>query len=725
MSGHLRRTSRARLGAVLLVVLLAALPAGAAEPVDAVLRQARAAQDQGLHRRAIDLLTTALAEAERRGEPEPLAMVLGGLGSAYLQAGQPDRARPALERSLGLAQRNGLVRTRVAVLTDLGNLLVSEGRLEEALDTYDTATALARSLGRRDLLAHALIDGARAALRRDDPAGAERRLEEAAQNLAADGPRPDLAFDLLAVARLLLDLPPTPERRAQAYATLRRAAALADETGDQRLLSYAMGYMAQLYEAEARADEALALSRRAAWLAEQARSPDPLYAWQRQIGRLLAAKGRTGEAIAAYQDAVRTLDDIRLDLPTFDPRTGRSLFREVVGPIFLELTDLLLKQAARVDPASAQTYLKEARLTVETTKAIELEDYFQDDCVAQLQARIRPVDRIGERTAALYPIVLPDRTELLLSLPDGTIARATTPVGAGRIAEEATSLRRGLETRANRRYLPLAQQLYGWLLRPFEDALARQRIDTLVFIPDGALRTVPLAALHDGQRFVVERFAVATEPGLNLLDPRPIERTRLRLLLAGLTKGVQGFTPLPHVEDELKALARQHPGVLLLDEAFVTSQVQRSLEAAPFSVVHIASHAQFTSDPKNSFLLTFDGRLDVDGLERLIEPSRFRDRPVELLTLSACTTAAGDDRAALGLAGIAVKAGARSALASLWFINDEAAAELVTAFYDALAEPGATKARALQEAQLHLLRAEPRYRHPAYWAAFLIIGNWL
>src|SRR5690606_23254109 len=120
---------------------------------------------------------------------------------------------------------------------------------------------------------------------------------------------------------------------------------------------------------------------------------------------------------------------------------------------------------------------------------------------------------------------------------------------------------------------------------------------------------------------------------------------------------------------------------------------------APFSVVHIASHGQFTSDPRESFLLTFDGRLNINGLERLIEPSRFRDRPVELLTLSACTTAAGDDRAALGLAGIAVKAGARSALASLWFINDEASAELVAGFYDALAEPGATKAGALQTAQ--------------------------
>lgn len=721
------RGGRGRLGAALLLVLaaLAASPTAGAEGLEGALREAQAAQAQGSHQRAIELFSEAVAAAERAGEPEALATALGSLGGAYLLAGRPEEARPHLERALGLARQGGLVRVEAAALTDLGTLRLAEGRPDAALASYDRAAALSRALGRQDLRARALLNGARAALRAEGPLAAERRLEEAGRGLAGEASRPGLAFDLLALARLLLDLPPSPERRGAAFAALERAAALAGEARDDRLSSYAVGYMAQLYEAEGRHEEALTLSRRAAWLAEQAGSPDPLYLWQRQIGRALAAQGKAGEAISAYQDAVRTLQSIRLDLPTFDPRTGRSLFREVVGPVFLELTDLLLRQAALVGPAEAQAYLEEARLAVETSKAIELEGYFQDDCVAELRARIRPIDRLGERTAALYPILLPDRVELLLSLPGGGMAHAAVPVGAGSIAEAALQLRRGLETRANRRYLPLAQQLYDWLLRPFEAVLAQEGVDTLVFVPDGPLRTVPLAALHDGRRYVVERFAVATQPGLQLLDPRPIGRTGLWLLLAGLTKGVQGFTPLPHVGDELQGIAQRHRSVVLLDDAFVVTNVQRSLEAVPFSVVHIASHARFTSDPKGSFLLTFDGRLDIDGLERLIEPSRFRDRPVELLTLSACTTAAGDDRAALGLAGIAVKAGARSALASLWFIDDAASAELTAAFYDALAEPGATKARALQEAQVRLLREGPRYRHPAYWAPFLIVGNWL
>ena len=143
-----------------------------------------------------------------------------------------------------------------------------------------------------------------------------------------------------------------------------------------------------------------------------------------------------------------------------------------------------------------------------------------------------------------------------------------------------------------------------------------------------------------------------------------------------------------------------------------------------YSVVHIASHGQFDSDPHKSFVLTYDGRLNMDRLEQLIKFSRFRENPLELLTLSACRTAAGDERAALGLAGVAVKAGARSALATLWYINDQASTELIAEFYRQLGSASNSKAKALQMAQQKLL-SDARYRHPGYWSAFLMIGNWL
>jgi CHAT domain-containing protein len=187
---------------------------------------------------------------------------------------------------------------------------------------------------------------------------------------------------------------------------------------------------------------------------------------------------------------------------------------------------------------------------------------------------------------------------------------------------------------------------------------------------------------------------------------------------------VQGFSELPNVAAELQAVGQLYRGKVLKDQEYVVDKVEAELGLAPYSVVHIASHGQFESDVRQTFLLAYDGKLTMDGLEKLISPSRYRDQPISLLTLSACQTAAGDDRAALGLAGVAVKAGASSALASLWFINDQSASMLVAEFYTQLRQPGMSKADALRNAQLRML-ADKRFSHPSYWSPFLLIGNWL
>jgi CHAT domain-containing protein len=269
-----------------------------------------------------------------------------------------------------------------------------------------------------------------------------------------------------------------------------------------------------------------------------------------------------------------------------------------------------------------------------------------------------------------------------------------------------------------------AQKLYDWLIRPIAAELSANSVETLVFIPDGALRSIPLAALHDGEEFLAAQFAIATAPGLTLLDPRPMSRVAIRPLLAGLTEPVEGFHPLPGVEAELGAINKMYNSEVLLDEAFIRPHIQEALDEVPYSVVHVASHAQFSSDPQKTFILTYDGKLGLDSLEQLINPTSFRDQPVELITLSACETAAGDDRAALGLAGVAVKAGARSALATLWRVDDAAATRLVAEFYKQLNDRRLSKAEALQRAQLSLLE-EGDFEHPYYWAPYLIIGSWM
>ncbi|MCP4689538.1 MAG: CHAT domain-containing protein, partial [Desulfobacterales bacterium] len=209
------------------------------------------------------------------------------------------------------------------------------------------------------------------------------------------------------------------------------------------------------------------------------------------------------------------------------------------------------------------------------------------------------------------------------------------------------------------------------------------------------------------------------------LDPRPLDVENTRILLAGLSEARQGFSPLPSVPDELKDIRTIMDGQrIMMNESLDVSGLTDEFKANEYSIFHMATHGVFGGTPEESFLLTYDGRLTMNGLEKLIDIGRFRENPVELLTLSACQTALGNERAALGLAGVAVKAGVRSALATLWYVDDEATSLAVREFYRQLKTPGISKAKALQNAQVKLIK-QARYWKPIYWAPFLLIGNWM
>ena len=317
-----------------------------------------------------------------------------------------------------------------------------------------------------------------------------------------------------------------------------------------------------------------------------------------------------------------------------------------------------------------------------------------------------------------------DRTETIISLPSG-LQRVKSKVTSDELTEVVRVFRQHLEKRTTSEYLTEAWQLHEWLIRPIEPILAKAKIDTLVFVPDGALRTIPMAALHDREKFLVEKYAIAITPGLTLMEPRPIARENVTVMASGLSEAVQGYAPLPFVTTEMKKLGELFPGQTILNQDFGEERLKKEFAAQPYTIVHIASHGEFNGDVKKTFVLTYNSRFTLDALEQLLRPSQLRDQPVEMLALSACQTAAGDDRAALGLGGIAVKAGARSAFASLWFVSDQASTTLVGDFYTSLRnKPKLSKAQALQQAQIKLLRDE-RFDHPCLWAPYLIIGNWL
>lgn len=711
-----RAWALALLLAGILPAVSAAVPS-AADEARALLGDAQADLAVGRNPAALQKLERALPLSHTAGDPRLLAEVEALLGSAYAANGRGGDAERLLGSSVEHARSAGDAGVAAAALNDLGSLRAAQRRFADAQAVYREALEAAKSARNPALAARASTNLARALA--DDG-----RQQEALQLLP--GVRRDLnglpstretAYGLISVGQLYARL----GNDAAAQGALNEALGAADEASDARARSAALGYLGALYARAGRTDEARLLTQRAIVSATQAEAPELLYRWQWQEGRLLRAQGARAQAILAYRHAVGTLGSVRADLAA---SPGHASFRESISPLYSELAELLLDQSATLDdPKLVAQSLADARSTMELLKGAELQDYFQDDCVTALRARTAGIDRLAPRTAALYPIILKDRLELLLTLPDG-MKRFTSRVDAQTLTAEIRSFRLLLEKRTTHQYYPHARKLYGWLIEPIAAELEKEKIDTLVVVPDAALRTIPLAALHDGHDFLVARYAIATSPGLTLTDPRPLPREHVQVLLNGLTDGVQGFAPLPYVGQELDAVQKLYGGTVLRNGEFTLANMERDLEHTPYSIVHIASHGQFDRDADKSFLLTYDNRISMGKLEQFLGLSKFRTDAVELLTLSACQTAAGDDRAALGLAGVAVKAGARSALATLWTVNDPASALVVSEFYRALRDPAVSKAKALQQAQLAALK-DARYRHPNYWSGFLLIGNWL
>ena len=702
---------------------------GSAGGVGDLVQRAETALAGGRHPAALEDLTAAMACAEQGGNPAEIAAVAGSLGNAESMMGAAAESKRHLQLSIAMARECDCHEIEAISHTNLGNLLAADGDHHEALAHYRESAALAEQAGSAKLAARALTNAARAALAAGRFTEARDLLEEARKAADRLQPSSDKTFLLLALGRLYGQLSAQPEQERGrdmliAHGLLTEANSLAASSSDRRATSYALGYMGELYERERRYPEALQLTSEALFVAQEASAREIKYSWYWQRGRLLKAQGETEAALGAYRSALNILQSSQPHATAGGVDASRS-FQTAVKPVYYEFVEVLLERVGTTndDPARARD-LAEVQETLESIKAAELRDYFRDECVAAVASKPQRISDVAPRTAVIYPIVFPDRIELLLSSAGG-IQHVTSPVALDALDTEVNKLREALEKPSRREYLPPARQLYEWIIRPLAPLLERGQIDTLVTVPDGPLRTIPLAALHDGDDFLVRRFAFVTSPGLTLSEVGPFRNQDVTVLLGGLSVAVQGYPALPEVSAEFDAIERVFPSKRLQDEAFVVPRLRKEIGERGYTVVHIATHARFERDARNSFILTYDGKLNMSELEELIGATRYSDRPVELLSLSACETALGDERAALGLAGVAVKAGARSALASLWRVSDEATAVLLPEFYRQTRNPAiSTRAQALRQAQLDPMSTE-RYRHPAYWSPFVLIGNWL
>jgi CHAT domain-containing protein/uncharacterized protein HemY len=675
-------------------------------------------------------LAIAREEGGREGERHSgEGAALNNLGQASYHLGQYDRAMTFYEHALAVQQAAGNHLGEGQTFNDLGQVYAVLEQYDHARASHEQALVVLRQVGNREgeglacaaLMAlwraqHqprlAIFYGKQAINRFQEIREHLQPLAEELQESFRTAKTPiyrELAEVLLAEGRLL---------EAQHVLNLLKAEEYSDFIG-RHATDDAQGRVVLTPE-------------EAAWAARY-----------RAIADRLAALGTEYSALRAKP--ARTADETqRLGVLETDLAVARQAFEQFLAHLQVEVW-----QAPQVQE-------RIARLTEESQG---LMDALRD---------------LGPGTVALYTLVTDTAYHVILTTPEVQVAREKS-IAAADLARTVHAFRQALDPDQRGSVLrdprPLARELYQILVAPIAQDLRQAQATTLMWSLDGVLRYLPLAALHDGEQYLLERYrlAVFTPASVTRLKDQP--RSPWSGVGFGVSKAYGDFPALPTVPDELRGVIRdstQHnpegvlPGLIHLNEAFTDAALRAALRQRP-PVVHIASHFQLhPGDDTASFLLLGDGsHLPLAQLKTWPQPFQ----GVELLTLSACNTAVGSTGAegneVEGLAVLAQRQGAKAVVATLWPVVDVSTKELMQIFYRLReSQPGLPKVEALRQAQLTLLRgtgppgvaihteargggvvadasggpggALPRFRpdprapyaHPAFWAPFVLMGNW-
>ncbi|MBE9060891.1 CHAT domain-containing protein [cf. Phormidesmis sp. LEGE 11477] len=703
--------------------------------LQAQIAQAQELQSLGFYRRAL----LQLSDLDLPGQPDSPIKVRGLhlLSDLQRTVGDLAAAKVTIENAIATTQAiNAQTPNAIEIapmLLSLGHIAAAAGDIEQALEQYESVSAIASDpqlklrshLSQLPLLTETDNQPRIEALYAD----IQSLIERLPVNKITVNARLELARHYIENS-IEGDIV-TPQVIAQNLATARdQAQTLADSYAE----SYALGYLGELYLEQQQLSNADTALSQALEIAEAVRSPELAYQWQWALGKVHVQQNRTALALGNYENAADSLKTLRGNLIAIAPDL-RFDFREQVEPVYREWVDLLLSSEVAGDigeeTAAGSSNLRKAQIAIESLQLAELENYFAEPCVPLSQDISQIIENTTSPTAVLYPIILPGRLEILLKLPDQSLQQYTVAIAQLDLEALLNQLQIDLRLPFSINQLrTLSAQLYDLLIRPTQPALAQNNIDTLVFVLDGSLRNVPMAALYDGQQYLIENYSIALAPGLQLVAPQPIANRKLTTLIAGLSEARHGFSTLPFVKAEVSQVQQTTSSRVLLNEDFTEDQLTTLLNSADYQVVHLATHGQFSSDAEDTFILAWDKPIQVDEFNTLLRQSdQTSDRVIELLILSACETALGDRRAALGIAGVAVQAGARSTLATLWNLDDETGALFSNYFYQALQQPDTSKAQALRLAQLQILSGgesdSQRYQHPRYWASYILLGNWL
>lgn len=450
-------------------------------------------------------------------------------------------------------------------------------------------------------------------------------------------------------------------------------------------------------------------------------------------------------ALGLSETAIKRIELVRGELVSLSTDLQYN-YRDSVEPIYRDNIELQLLQP--------NPDLKTILERVESLKIAEIHNYFREPCIetkveldqfitqklSDFDTNSNPKSNPKGQSnsiALIYTILQNDRLEIITKLPNKAgLHRYQSIVTREQINNTAHKLKKHLIDDKPELANSDSSQIHQWIFNakntqtqaPLADSLPENT--TLVMVLDGSLREIPMNALYDPQRqqYLIDRYAIAISPGLKLFEPQSIQRPSI--LFSGQTQFFQDFQALPDSQNELDRLtAFLPPQKVLIDtnadryQPLTLDNFRQLVAREPFNIVHLSTHASFSSQQEETFIAMGDKRITTDQFsEALRQRSRTRSEAIELLILSACDTVAGDNRAALGLAGMAIRSGARSTLASLWKIDASVTTDVIIDFYQGIFKDNLSKANALRNAQLK--RKQQGAKLPE-WSPYVIVGNWL
>lgn len=499
------------------------------------------------------------------------------------------------------------------------------------------------------------------------------------------------------------------------------------DPGNPATGAFAAALRARLTLADGNAPAARRLLEDAMLLESQRPLPSRLPEW-----RLLMAdadpENRETHILAAFD----ALEAIRPLLPRFDPLTEETAFSLYMRRVFQTAVDVQLTSAE--GPAEV-VRVRAAQKIVEAYRQAELQSVFGSECIPARDP-LRP-ETLNASEVLLYPILLPDRLEILYIAggsagKSGTFRRLPPNRNANRetVSRLVETLVLSLSYDEDDSWRQASRQLYDLLIKPVESELKPGSV--LAVVPDGALRALPFSVLLDADNhYLVERTRVSVAPSLAYSQPGG-RREEVRQEMVSASLELEVNLPAGYFE-KLSGTAEEAREAALVDgkrisralflENFTKRDLIDALTRDQVDVLHLATHASFNGRSDRAFIVANGEIILLSELRQILSQNRTRGDELDLLVLSACETAVGDDEASMGLAGAAVQAGARSVIASLWPVNDAGTTRLMKSFYERY-RSGSSKSASLREAQLAMIEAGGASANPNIWAAFTLLGAW-